>query len=298
MKKALCMLLVAAMVLGLAACGGSANGNKANEAKYRVLYGGEVETMNYLTASSTADLKIAYNTVDCLVEYDSYGNVLPALAESWERDGEVWTFHIREGVKWVDHNGKAVADVTANDFVSAAAYALDAANDSTTAYMMTDTLKGAEAYNEYTAYMVQSENGTKTTDSEGNAIEVVPEAKFEDVGVKAINDYTLEYTTDGEKPWFVSALSFGCFHPVYGPFLEEMGDAFGTDNESLLYCGAYYLKEFSPRKSTCTRRTSCTGIRIRCISTRLRRSSAPTLPPLRPKCSNAVRSTKPASAPT
>ncbi len=250
MKKLACTALAAVMAFSLAACGsGSSGTGDSDAAVYRVLYGGEVETLNYLVSSSTDELKSAYNTQDCLVEYDSYGNVLPGLAESWERDGEVWTFHLRKGAKWVDYTGKEVAEVTANDFVSSAAYALDAANGSSTAYMMTNTLKNAEEYNLYTAYLVQSENGTKTTDAEGNPIEPVEEVSFEDVGVKALDDYTLQYTTDGEKPWFVSALSFGCFYPVHGPFLEEKGELFGTDNQNLLFCGAYYMSEFLPQQS-------------------------------------------------
>lgn len=247
MKRAISLALAAAMMVGLAACGGTST---KDENTYRVLYSGEVSTLNYLVSSSTDELKVAYNTIDCLVEYDSYGNVLPGLAESWEQDPEnpeVWTFHLRKGVKWIDHNAQEVAEVTANDFVSSARYALDAANGSGTAYMMTNTLKNAAAYNDYTAYLVESENGTRTTNAEGYPIEPVEEVAFEDVGIKAVDDYTLQFTTDGVKPWFVSAVSFGCFYPVYGPFLEEKGDSFGTSNDTLLYCGAYYLETFEPQ---------------------------------------------------
>ena len=247
MKRAVSLVLAAAMMMGLAACGGTST---KDENTYRVLYSGEVSTLNYLVSSSTDELKVAYNTIDCLVEYDSYGNVLPGLAESWEQDPEnpeVWNFHLRKGVKWIDHNAQEVAEVTANDFVSSARYALDAANGSGTAYMMTNTLKNAAAYNDYTAYLVESENGTKKTNAEGDPIQVVEEVAFEDVGIKAVDDYTLQFTTDGVKPWFVSAVSFGCFYPVYGPFLEEKGDSFGTSNDTMLYCGAYYLKTFQPQ---------------------------------------------------
>ena len=195
MKRAISLALAAAMMVGLAACGGTST---KDENTYRVLYSGEVSTLNYLVSSSTDELKVAYNTIDCLVEYDSYGNVLPGLAESWEQDPEnpeVWTFHLRKGVKWIDHNAQEVAEVTANDFVSSARYALDAANGSGTAYMMTNTLKNAAAYNDYTAYLVESENGTRTTNAEGDPIEPVEEVAFEDVGIKAVDDYTLQFTT-------------------------------------------------------------------------------------------------------
>ena len=189
--------------------------------------------------------------VDCLVEYDCYGNIIPSLAESWESNDDMteWTFHIRQGVKWVDKDGKEVADVTANDWVATAWYVNDAVNDSGSQYMY-DTgsvVHNAQAYYDYTAYLLESENGTKTTDADGDPIEVVEEVKPEDIGVKAVDDYTLVYTLDQPCPFFLSVLSYTSFMPVYGPFLEEQGDQFGLDAESLLYNGAYILSSFEPQ---------------------------------------------------
>ena len=160
-----------------------------------------------------------------------------------------WTFHIRKGVKWVDKNGEEVADVTANDWVATAKYVNDAVNDSGSQYMY-DTgsvVHNAQAYYDYTAYLLESENGTKTTDADGDPIEVVEEVKPEDIGVKAVDDYTLVYTLDQPCPFFLSVLSYTSFMPVYGPFLEEMGDQFGLDADSLLYNGAYILSSFEPQ---------------------------------------------------
>ena len=257
-KKILALGLAGAMALSMAACGGSASsgtsagGDAAAETKaYRTLYSSEVTTLNYLTTSSTNEYAIGSNVVDCLVEYDCYGNIIPSLAESWESNEDMteWTFHIRKGVKWVDKNGEEVADVTANDWVSTAHYVNDAINDSGSQYMY-DTgsvVHNAQAYYDYTAYLLESENGTKTTDADGNPIEVVEEVKPEDIGVKAVDDYTLVYTLDQPCPFFLSVLSYTSFMPVYGPFLEEMGDQFGLDADSLLYNGAYILSSFEPQ---------------------------------------------------
>ena len=257
-KKILALGLAGAMALSMAACGGSASsgtsagGDAAAETKaYRTLYSSEVTTLNYLTTSSTNEYAIGANVVDCLVEYDCYGNIIPSLAESWESNEDMteWTFHIRKGVKWVDKNGEEVADVTANDWVSTAHYVNDAINDSGSQYMY-DTgsvVHNAQAYYDYTAYLLESENGTKTTDADGNPIEVVEEVKPEDIGVKAVDDYTLVYTLDQPCPFFLSVLSYTSFMPVYGPFLEEMGDQFGLDADSLLYNGAYILSSFEPQ---------------------------------------------------
>ena len=123
MKRLLAAALALTMVLALAACGGSsapaatqapASAAPAETAAavtenavYRTLYASEVTTLNYLITGTTNELTVLANVVDGLVEYDSLGNVQPALATSWEsnEDATVWTFHIREGVKWVDVNG-------------------------------------------------------------------------------------------------------------------------------------------------------------------------------------------------
>ncbi len=258
-RKLLATTLALAMSLSLAACGGGGNpsenpSEKPSEAKeqvYRQLYASEVTTFNYLYTGNTNDLQMSANCVDCLVEYDSYGNMLPSLAESWEpnEDNTVWTFHIRPGVKWVDYQGNEVADVTAHDWVTAAKWSNDAANESGTQYMYDGIVKNAAAYYAYTAYLVESENGTKTTDADGNPIEVVEPVDFETVGVKALDDLTLEFTMESPCSFFPSVLSYSSYMPVYGPFLEEMGDQFGaaTGPDTILYNGAFLMSEFEPQ---------------------------------------------------
>ena len=112
MALALCFLLAFG---GMTAC--------AEEASvYRTLYSGEINSLNYLTTSSTNEFSVAANVIDTLVEYDKYGQVQPSLAESWttSEDGLVWTFKLREDATWVDYSGAYYANVTANDFVAAA----------------------------------------------------------------------------------------------------------------------------------------------------------------------------------
>ncbi len=284
-KRLAALLLTGAMVLSLAACGGSgstetttaAGGDStatttaaggsgetaaAEEntapAVYRTLYSGEVTTLNYLTSGSTNNWSIGANCVDSLIEYDCYGNVIPCLAESWESNDDMteWTFHIRQGVKWVDKDGNEVADVTANDWVSTAQYVNDARNDSDNQYMYStgSVVTNAQAYYDYTAYLMDcetygfEEGDENAVDDEGNAIEVVEPVDPASIGVKAADDYTLVISLDQPCPFFLSVLSYTTFMPVYGPFLEEVGDQFGLDNENLLYCGSYILSTFEPQQ--------------------------------------------------
>lgn len=263
MKRVLALTLSAALALSLAACGDkkdpapSAGGETpvssapGQEAVYTRLYGSEVTTFNYLYTSNTNDLQMSANCVDCLVEYDNYGVMIPSLAESWENnaDNTEWTFHIRKGVKWVDYQGNEVGDVTAHDWVAAAKWANEAKNQAGNQYMYNGIVKNAEAYYNYTAYLLESDNGTKTVNEDGEAIDPVAEVKFEDVGVKATDDYTLVYTMEAPCSYFPSVLSYSSYMPVYEPFLEQLGENFGaaTGPDTILYNGAFLMSEFAPQ---------------------------------------------------
>ena len=250
-------LLTGVMALSLAACGSgssdsSGSGENGEKTTFRSLYSGEVQTLNYLTTSTTNDYAISANIIDCLVDYDQYGNITPGLAESWESNDDMteWTFHIRKGVKWVDNNGKEMADVTANDWVAAARYVNDAAHESDNQYMY-DTgavVHNAQAYYDYTAYMLASENGTKDTDTDGEKLEPVDPVSAEDIGVEAPDDYTLVYKLDAPCSFFTSIVSYTSYMPVSQACLDEYGDSFGLDNESLWYNGAFILSTYEPQE--------------------------------------------------
>ena len=234
MKKFMSFVLCIALVLGMCTMPAM-----AEEAAYRTLYSGEITSLNYLTTATTNEFAVAANVIDTLVEYDKYGQVQPSLAESWEYDEATltYTFKLRQDATWVKADGTVYANVTANDFVSAAKYILDAANASSTANIFYSVIAGAEAY-----YL-----GTSTPE-EGQ--EPYPVMDWETVGVKALDDYTLQYTLVEPVPYFLSMLTYVCFMPVNGDFLAEKGADFGvaTSNENILYCGAYVLSTFEPQQ--------------------------------------------------
>lgn len=246
----------------------------ADEQVYRSLYSSEVTTMNYLVSGTTYELVVGANTIDSLVENDTYGNILPCGAESWEvsEDGLTWTFHLRAGQYWYDADGNQKDPVTANDYVAAARYVCDSAMDSNNSYLMDGWIVNAEELINYTAAQLAEpvEQGTEAgedydivVDANGILYEgsdwneetekydtwtEIPAVTPEDLGVEAVDDLTLVYHMVKPRPYFLTALQFGTYWPAPASLLAELGDAYGLDNYSMWFNGAYILSEFKPQE--------------------------------------------------
>ena len=236
MKRIMAIALCVVMMLSMRAM--PAMAEEAASA-YRTLYSGEITSLNYLTTATANEFALAANVIDTLVEYNRFGEIQPSLALSWEYDSDTltYTFKLRENATWVKADGTYYADVTAEDFVTAAKYILDAKNASSTANIFYSVIKGAKEY-----YL-----GTSTPEE---GAEPYPVMGWETVGVKALDKYTLQYTLIEPVPYFESMLTYVCFMPVNAKFLEEKGSEFGvaTSNDNLLYCGAYTLETFKPQE--------------------------------------------------
>lgn len=241
MKRLLSLLLCLVMVLGLAGCGGSTansdggsttggdqglgTSDGGDHSVYRRMYASEITTLNYLYTSTTLEFEVAANTVDTLVEYDKYGVIHPALATSWEtsEDGLTWTFHLRDDINWVRNDGTVYGPVTAQNFVTGAQYVVNPEHESKTSDILCSVIaNGDELYTR------------AITD-------------FDQLGVKALDDRTVEYTLIAPTPYFLSMLTYVCFMPASADFLAEVGDRFGTTADTVLYCGAYRLADFQPQ---------------------------------------------------
>ena len=279
MKKKILSLILAGIILigGLSGCsGGASSGPAASSAAsesqasageqekaldgrdktvYREMYSAEFTTLDYYATSNNNEFKVLANGVDNLVEYDEYGIEKPGLAESWSHneDYTVWTFNLRQGVMWYDFEGNEMAEVTAEDWVAAAEYVNTADNNCALQYMY-DFVAGANEYYEQTAAKLEAAEAVAdgSFDSEEayyeeNGIDTSAWITIEDVGVKAVDTYTLEYTLNDPCTFFVSVTSFASYLPIYGSFVKQMGVNFGADNTCLLYNGAYILTEYEPQ---------------------------------------------------
>lgn len=246
----------------------------ADEQVYRSLYSSEVTTMNYLVSVTTYELVVGANTIDSLVENDTYGNILPCGAESWEvsEDGLTWTFHLRAGQYWYDADGNQKDPVTANDYVAAARYVCDSAMDCANSYLMDGWIVNASELLNYTAALLANpvEQGTEVGEEQDLVVDAngiiyegsdwnketekydtwteVPAVTPEDLGVEAVDDLTLVYHMVKARPYFLTALQFGTYWPAPASLLAELGENYGLDNYSMWFNGAYLLSEFKPNE--------------------------------------------------
>lgn len=246
----------------------------ADEQVYRSLYSSEVTTMNYLVSGATYELVVGANTIDSLVENDTYGNILPCGAESWEvsEDGLTWTFHLRAGQYWYDADGNQKDPVTANDYVAAARYVCDSAMDCANSYLMDGWIVNASELLNYTAALLANpvEQGTEVGEEQDLVVDAngiiyegsdwnketekydtwteVPAVTPEELGVEAVDDLTLVYHMVKARPYFLTALQFGTYWPAPASLLAELGENYGLDNYSMWFNGAYLLSEFKPNE--------------------------------------------------
>ncbi len=268
MKRFVAMLLTLVMALSLTACGNSGEEepgdvtqdqtpeeilnnaddimNRDFEDVYKTYFSSSYASFNYFTTSYATVREIIANCIDGLVEPDIYGVYVPSLAESWtsNEDQTVWTFKIRQGLKWVDHTGAETEyELTAQDFVDGIRYIGDPLNGAYSLRVIRDLISGLYDY----YWTLDDIDSGLITDQ--NREDVV--ASFDDmVGVRAVDEYTVEYTLESSAPYFLSLIeSSMLLLPVEYDYAMELGADFAVDNEHMLYCGAYYVSDFQRDKA-------------------------------------------------
>ena len=214
--------LVLATGILLTACGQSNTDTKT----YSSTFSGNPTTFNYLLDYYADNTSIITNLVDGLLENDRYGNLTPALAEDWSvsADGLTYTYKLRKDAKWYTADGEEYAPVKAQDFVTGIKYASD--NKGQAMDLIQNSIKGLNDY------------VTGVTND------------FSAVGVKALDDYTVEYTLTRPEPYWNSKTTNSILFPVNEEFLKSKDKDFGTlTPDSILYNGPYLLKDFTSKSS-------------------------------------------------
>ncbi|MDA0154865.1 ABC transporter substrate-binding protein [Vibrio sp. Makdt] len=172
--------------------------------------GTEVATLDPHKSQGVPESHVIRDLLEGLVNQDGDGNTIPGVAESWETtDNKTFTFHLRKDAKW--SNGDPV---TANDFVYSFQRAVDPLTASPYAWYM-----------EYTKM--------------ANAKDIVAGKKDKsELGVKALDDYTLEVTLDTAVPYFVMMMGHTTVKPVHKATVEKFGDQW-TKPENFVGNGAF-----------------------------------------------------------
>ena len=209
---------------------------------YELGYTSDPQTWDAFNTYRAADSEAIVKTYAGLLEYDCENVEVPALAEALptvSEDGLTYTFKIRQGVNWVDSQGKVLEPVTANSFVAGMHHMLDAQGG--LEYLVAGIIKNASEY-----------MSGEITD-------------FAEVGVKAVDDYTLEYTLESECPYFLTMFGYNIFAPMSEVQFQAKGGVYGVDEfaevaesesytygktpDDIGYCGAYLVTSYTAENS-------------------------------------------------
>lgn len=214
---------VLSAALLLTACGQSEKKVDAPKT-FSYVYAMDPSSLDYSVTSKSSTSDVIANVVDGLLENDKYGNLIPSLAEDWSvsKDGLTYTYKLRKGVKWYTSDGEEYAEVKAKDFVTGLKHAADGKSDGLS--LIQDSIKGLAEY-------VSGESND-----------------FSTVGVKAVDDYTVEYTLNKPESFWNSKVTTATMLPVNEEFLNSKGGDYGAPTPSgILYNGPYFLKSLTSK---------------------------------------------------
>lgn len=212
--KVLTMMLAAVLVLSACSSGGGSKGKSDETLDLHI--NGDIPTMDSAMATDGLSFDMFFQTMEGLYTLDKDDKAIPAVAKGDPKitnDGKKWTIKLRDDAKW--SNGDPV---TAHDFVFAWRKVVDPDTASEYAYILYD-IKNAEEIN----------SGDK---------------KPEELGVKAVDDHTLEFELTKSLPYYKELLSFGTFMPQNEKFVKKQGDKYGTTVKTTLYNGPFKMTEW------------------------------------------------------
>lgn len=177
--------------------------------------GAEPEVLDPALITAQASGRLAYALFEGLTSFDAKAIPQPGVAERWEisPDGLVYTFHLRRNSAW--SNGDPV---TAEDFAYSWERALRPATASEYASQLYP-IRNAQPYNAGTL------------------------KSFDEVGVRALDPYTLQVTLENPTPYFLDLCAFATFLPVHRATVEKYSD-WATKPDHFVGNGSYLMKEW------------------------------------------------------
>ena len=219
MKKILSLFLCCLMVLTLTGCGGSSGDDITTYTYSSEL---DIKNLDSSDADDGCSLKAIHAVIDGLTKTDKKGNIVNAVAKSEElsEDGLTHTYKLRKDFKWT--NGDPV---TAHDFVYA--WQRIFRKKRSYYYMFVDGIASIEGAQELSDKI---DAGEELTDDDLNSM-----------GVKAIDDYTLEVKTTVRVSFFDELMVFPCFFPINEKFAEKQENKYGKSAKTILGNGAFTM---------------------------------------------------------
>ena len=225
LKAVLCLIFWAFVLTG---CGEKSTGTGKSSLPQKSVDGpilnisldSALDTLDPQVAVFATSFELIGNMLDGLMQMAEDGSVKKAICkeEAVSADGLHYTFKLRDDVYW--SNGERV---TAHDFVYGWQRAIDPATESEYAFMISD--------------IAQIKNATAI-----NAGQMEPNQ----LGVRAVDDFTLEVELQVPVSYFDQLLYFCTFYPANKKFVEKCGDKYATSPETCLANGAFILTEYSP----------------------------------------------------
>lgn len=212
-------------IIALSGCSEQARSEIGEKKILRVNNGSEPSSLHPGKAQSMHDSWVLDHTFEGLTKKTPEGEIVDGMAESWEvsEDGLTWVFFIKDDVKW--SNG---TPVTAHDFEYAWKYALHPNTASPYAYQFY-SIRGAEALNSANA-----------------------DADFEklqrNVGVKAVDEKTLQVTLIEPTPYFLDLTSFFAFYPIPSQVQKQNPD-WALNARTFVSNGPFTLAEWNHREN-------------------------------------------------
>lgn len=208
-------ILAAALVLS--ACGSGEGVYDDKGQVFRKVIPQDMSSLDTAKVTDTVSFDKFNQVYEGLYVLDGNDKAQPGVAKGEPKiseDGKTWTIQLRDNAKW--SNGDPV---TAHDFVFAWQRVVDPDTASEYAYIMYD-LKNAEAIN-------------------------AGEKKPETLGVKALDDKTLQFELTKPLPYYKEMLAFGTFLPQNEKVVKKHGERYGTKADKAVYNGPFTVKEWA-----------------------------------------------------
>ena len=224
MKKYVSLLLCFLMIFSLAGCGGN---SKEDTSTYTYSSELDIKNLDSSDADDQCSLRAIHAVIDGLMKTDKKGNITYGIAKSEEvsEDGLTHTYKLRKDAKWV--NGDPV---TANDFV----------------YAWHRIFKNKGNYYYMFADGIASIQGAQELSDKIDAGEELTDVDLNSMGVKALDDYTLEVKTTVRVSFLDELLAFPPFYPINEKFAEKQGNKYGKSAKTILGNGAFTMTNWEP----------------------------------------------------